>query len=86
MVVAAAAVLTGFFAAALNGISLTMCSSSDFGRSFKWFCQSRFLQFLFTIVLPFILLMVWQNAVIPGQLYRCRFCVSRNRVVQVSCH
>lgn len=51
-----------------------MCShnaSPSFTRSFEWFCSSWFLQFLVTIVTPYILLIVWQNAVIPAQMYRC---------------
>jgi len=50
-----------------------MCATSEAGhtkREFVWFCRSPFLQFLVTIVAPYVLLMVWQNAVIPGQFYR----------------
>lgn len=65
----------GFFAASLNAISLTACShgggSEGLNRTFAWFCNSPFLKFLVTIVAPYILLIVWQNAVIPAQMYRC---------------
>lgn len=48
-----------------------MCGhNSGLARSFDWFCSSSFLQFLVTIVAPYILLIVWQNAVIPAQMYR----------------
>jgi hypothetical protein len=60
----------GFFAGALNAVNLTLCSGTA-GGSFAWFCHSTFLQFLVTIVAPYILLIVWQNAVIPAQMYRC---------------
>lgn len=61
----------GFFAASLNAVNLTMCSHTLTGaKSFEWFCSSRFLQFLVTIVAPYILLIVWQNAVIPAQMYK----------------
>jgi hypothetical protein len=65
--------LAGFFAASLNAVTLSVCGHSSnkaFQRSFEWFCSSRFLQFLVTIVAPYILLIVWQNAVIPAQMYR----------------
>ncbi len=67
------ACVAGFFAASLNAVNLTMCShkASNLARSFDWFCSSWFLQFLVTIVAPYILLIVWQNAVIPAQMYRC---------------
>ena len=31
-----------------------------------WFCGSHLLQFIATVVLPFVALMLWQNAVIPA--------------------
>jgi hypothetical protein len=52
-----------------------MCSlnggSAGLNQTFAWFCNSGFLKFLVTIVAPYILLIVWQNALIPAQMYRC---------------
>ncbi|WIA30966.1 hypothetical protein OEZ86_001014 [Tetradesmus obliquus] len=61
---------TGIFTAALNSISYGLCNSSATGPSMAWFCHTKFLQFLFTIILPIVLLMLWQNAVIPANLYK----------------
>lgn len=61
---------TGIFTAALNSISYGLCNSSATGPSMAWFCHTKFLQFLFTIILPMVLLMLWQNAVIPANLYK----------------
>lgn len=30
-----------------------------------WFCDTKLLQFVATVVLPFVGLMLWQNMVIP---------------------
>jgi hypothetical protein len=60
----------GIFTAALNSISYGLCNSPSVGSSMAWFCQTKFLQFLFTIILPMVLLMLWQNAVIPANLYK----------------
>jgi hypothetical protein len=32
----------------------------------RWFCEAKLVQFVFTVALPFIALMIWQNAVIPA--------------------
>jgi hypothetical protein len=62
---------TGIFTAAINSLTYSVCNANvDVARSMAWFCQTRFLQFLFTVVLPFVLLMLWQNMVIPQQLYK----------------
>ena len=36
----------------------------------RWFCEARVVQFAVTVILPFVLLIVWQNAIVPAQLYR----------------
>lgn len=61
---------TGIFTAALNSISYSICNSQTVGPRMDWFCHSHFLQFLFTIILPMVLLMLWQNAVIPAYFYK----------------
>lgn len=61
---------TGIFTAAINSITYNLCDSADLKDSFGWFCDSKLLQFLFTVVLPFVLLMLWQNMVIPQNLYK----------------
>jgi len=61
---------TGIFTAALANVSYSVCNSPTVSGNMSWFCKSRFLQFLFTVVVPFVLLMVWQNAVIPANLYK----------------
>jgi hypothetical protein len=63
---------TGVFTAALNSISYAVCNTSpeELRVSMGWFCHTPFLQFLFTVVLPFVLLMLWQNMVIPSNLYK----------------
>lgn len=45
----------------MNSISYSICLNPDLSPKLSWFCGSRLLQFVFTIVVPFILLMVWQN-------------------------
>jgi hypothetical protein len=60
----------GIFTAALNSISYGLCNSAATGPKMAWFCHTKFLQFLFTIILPMVLLMLWQNAVIPANLYK----------------
>lgn len=60
----------GIFTAALNSISYGLCNSPALGPQLAWFCDTRFLQFLFTVVLPLVLVMLWQNAVIPANLYK----------------
>lgn len=62
--------LAGLFTAAMNNLSYGMCNSLELGPKLQWFCFSKLLQFLFTIVVPFILLMVWQNAFVPATLYK----------------
>jgi hypothetical protein len=53
----------------MNSISYSICLNPELSPKLAWFCGSRLLQFVFTIVVPFILLMVWQNAFIPSRLY-----------------
>lgn len=45
-------------AAACNSLAYTLCSTPSLESDFAWFCESRMLQFLVTVLLPFILLMV----------------------------
>jgi hypothetical protein len=62
---------TGFFSAAANNVMFFVCrpdpTQPRLGiSSLRWFCDARLLQFVFTVVVPFILLMIWQNAIIPA--------------------
>ncbi len=63
---------TGIFTAACNSAAYALCNAdpSISEQAFGWFCGSRFAQFLLTVLTPFILLMVWQNAFIPAWLYK----------------
>lgn len=57
---------TGFFSATANNVMFFVCRPSNPGFArLGWFCESPLLQFVVTVVLPFVLLMLWQNMVIP---------------------
>ena len=71
---------TGFFTAAANGLLFFVCRADEGGGAgaygggisarARWFCEARVVQFAVTVILPFVLLIVWQNAIVPAQLYR----------------
>ena len=63
-------------AGAVNQATVAVCNGGTFFNIFysSWYCQKSSLARSFvTGVLPSVLLMLWQNLVMPTAVYRCAF-------------